>query len=162
MQPHAQLEPVAEAVVRRLVPRCYLLCACSGSSVDQHSNNATLFNLVEQINVPPGAPPPPRGLVPLEVHAYFHLEPQEVGEPFEMRFVMVAQSGLETPSEPITHRPVTPRFRTRVVGLPFPPVVGQYQLRLDWRRSSDEGWTRDAAAWPVAIVEATPRPATTH
>ena len=144
------------------MPRCYLLCVCGGSSVDQHSNNATLFNLVEQINVPPGAPPPPRGLIPLEVHAYFHLAPDELSQPFEMRFVMVAQSGLETPSETMTHRAVTPRFRTRVVGLPFPPVVGHYQLRLDWRPGGAEGWTRDPAAWPIGIVEASPRATTTH
>ena len=32
------------------MPSCYLLAVCGGSSLDQHSNNVTLFNLVEQIN----------------------------------------------------------------------------------------------------------------
>ena len=27
------------------MPRCYLLLSCSGSAVDQHTNNVTLFNL---------------------------------------------------------------------------------------------------------------------
>src|SRR4051794_22976315 len=108
------------------MPRCYFLGLCSGSSVDQQSNNVTLFNIVEQINVPTGAPPPPRGLVPLEIHAYFRVGQEEIGRDFEMRFVMVASTGLETHTDVFTHRPVTPRYRTRTFGLPFPPVAGMY------------------------------------
>lgn len=134
--------------------RCYFLGVASGSSVDQHSNNVTLFNLVEQINVPPGAPPPPQGLVPLEMHAYFELSTIEVGREIEVRFVMVAPTGLETPTDAFRHRPVTPRYRTRTFGLPFPPVTGQYDLRVDWRYVGEEGWHRDPLRWPVAIVEA--------
>jgi hypothetical protein len=138
------------------MPRCYFLTVTSGSSVDQHSNNVSLWNLIEQINVPPGAPPPPRGIVPVEVHAYFELSSMELGKDFEMRFVMVAPTGLETPSDAFVHRAVTPRYRTRTFGLPFPPVTGTYALRLDWRYNGEEGWHRDPAAWPVAIVEAVP------
>jgi hypothetical protein len=126
--------------------------------VDQHTNNVTLFNLVEQINVPPGAPPPPQGLVPLEIHCYFESPPAELGHDFEMRFVMVAQTGLETPSEVFRHRTVTARYRTRTFGLPFPPVSGLYDLKVDLRRSGEEGWQRASLAWPLAIVEASPRP----
>ena len=50
------------------MPTCYLLSACVGSSIDQETNNITLFNLVEQINVPPNSPPPPNGVIPLEAH----------------------------------------------------------------------------------------------
>ena len=57
------------------MPRCYLLTLCSGSALDQQSNNVTLFNLVEQLNVPPGVPPPPGGVIPLEIHAYFTVAP---------------------------------------------------------------------------------------
>ena len=77
------------------MPSCYLLAVCSGSSLDQQSNNVTLFNLVEQLNLRPGAEPP-RGLIPLEIHAYFELAPEEVGFEFEIRFCMVAETGLET------------------------------------------------------------------
>lgn len=143
------------------MPRCYLLAVCAGSSLDQQSNNVTLFNLVEQLNVPPGAPPPPGNVIPLEMHAYFVLAPQEIGSQFDVRFAMVASSGLETFSEAFSYRSVTPRFRTRTAGLPFPPVVGQYELRVDVR-SGGGSWTRDAAFWPIAIVEATPRPTVTH
>jgi len=144
------------------MPRCYFLTVCSASSVDQQSNNVTLFNLVEQLNVPPGAPPPPHGLVPLELHAYFEIAQAEIGHDFEARFVMVASTGLETPTDVFRHRAVTTRYRTRTLGLPFPPVTGQYELRVDWRYAGDEGFRREALSWPVAIVEATARPPSVH
>lgn len=141
---------------------CYFLSVCAGSSVDQHSNNVTLFSLVERITVPPGAPPPPKGLIPLEVHAYFDITPDAIGAAFEVRFVMVAPSGLETPSEPVTHKPVTPRYRTRTLGLPFPPVVGHYTLMVDTRLMGSVGYRRQRVVWPITIAEADPRPRVTH
>jgi hypothetical protein len=144
------------------LPKCYLLTVSSGSSLDQYSNNVTLFNLVEQLNVPPGAPPPQGGVVPLEVHAYFQLAPREVNQAFEVRFAMVAASGLETLTDGFSHRSVTPRYRTRTVGLPFPPVPDQYELRVDWREAGTEGWHREPIAWPIVIIEANPRPPVTH
>lgn len=144
------------------MPRCYFLAVCAGSSVDQHSNNVTLFNLVEHISVPPGAPPPPKGVIPLEIHAYFHLTPDEVSQPFEMRFVMVAASGLETPSDVFTHRPVAHRYRCRTMGLPFPPVVGQYELCVDIRNTGVKSFRRERLSWPITIAEAERRPKVTH
>ena len=144
------------------MPRCYLLAVCSGSSLDQYSNNVTLFNVVEQLNVPPGAPPPPGGVVPLEIHAYFQLSQHETNERFDVRFAMIAQSGLETFSDVFSHRSVTPRYRTRTIGLPFPPVTGSYELRVDWRAEATESWHREQLAWPITIVEAAQRPPVTH
>ena len=85
------------------MPQCYLLGISAGSSLDQQSNNVSLFNLVEQVNVPPGAPPPPNNLLPLELHAYFRLAPDELGSTLEMRFALVADTGLETLSEVVRH-----------------------------------------------------------
>jgi len=144
------------------VPSCYFLSVCAGSSVDQRSNNVTLFNLVEQIHVPPGAPPPPKGIIPLEVHAYFDIFPDELGLAFELRFVMVAPSGLETPSDPLKHKPATPRYRTRTLGLPFPPVVGHYILKADIRPAGITSYQRQSQSWPVSIIEADMRPKLTH
>jgi hypothetical protein len=144
------------------MPKCYLLAVCSGSSLDQQSNNVTLFNLVEQLNVPSGAPPPPGGVIPLEIHAYFQLAPGETSESFEVRFAMVASTGLETLTDPASHRSVTPRYRTRSVGLPLPPVMGQYELRVDWRMAGAESWQREPLAWPINISEAASRPRVTH
>lgn len=134
--------------------RCYLLAMCSGASLDQHSNNVSLFNLVEQINVPAGASPPPGGTLPLEIHAYLLVDGDDLGTSFEMRFALRADSGLETYSDIFKHRSVTARYRTRTLGLPAPPVLGSYELRLDLRREGTGEWQRSSAAWPLLVVEA--------
>lgn len=144
------------------MPQCYLLGLSAGSSLDQQSNNVTLFNLVEQVNVPPGSPPPPNNLLPLEIHAYFRLSAEEVGSSIEMRFALVAPSGLETLSEVVRHQCSTTRFRTRTFGVPFPPVIGHYELRVDFRLAGTSSWHRDPLAWPLAIVELNPKPRVTH
>jgi len=64
---------------------------------------------------------------------------------------MVASSGLETPSVGYKHRPVTTRFRTRTVGLPYPPVLGHYQLQVDYRFDEDEDWQRCPIKWPLRL-----------
>ena len=144
------------------MPSCYLLLVCGGSSLDQHSNNVTLFNLVEQITAPPGMPVPPGGMLPLEVHAYFRLRPEEVSQSFEMRYVLVGASGLETYSDTFNHRSVVPRYRTRTLGLPLPPMPDQYELKVDYRISGSESWRRDPVTWPLLFVEATPAEVTKH
>lgn len=145
------------------MPRCYLIAVCAGSSVDQQSNNATLFNLVEQINVPPNAPPPPGNVIPLEIHVYWQFDGPEVGQDFEMRLVMVAKSStLETSGDAIAHRALSPRLRTRLIGLPFPPVAGSYELCVDWRRAGEEQWRRQDLRWPVTISNDLPSPRVTH
>jgi hypothetical protein len=144
------------------MPRCYLLGISAGSSLDQQSNNVSLFNLVEQVNVPPGAAPPPNNLLPLEVHAYFSIDAEELGKTLEMRFALVAASGLETLSEVVRHSCATPRFRTRTLGLPFPPVVGHYELRVDFRPTGSQHWARDPLAWPISFIEVENKPRVTH
>ncbi len=138
------------------------MAVCSGSSVDQHSNNVSLFNLVEQINVNPNVPQPPKGMLPLEIHVYWRIEPEQVQSEFESRFVLVAETGLETPSSTYKHRPISARFRTRTMGLPNPPVLGDYVLRVDWRKSEEYEWQREDVSWPVALRVGERKPPTTH
>jgi hypothetical protein len=144
------------------MPKCYLLAVSGGSSLDQHSNNITLFNLVEQLNFPKHALPPPGTQMPLEVHAYFQLDPRELNQKFEIRFVLVADTGLELPTDAFPHRATTQRYRTRTFGLPAPPVAGSYELKVDSRAAGTETWTRDSRGWPLLVVHAEPRPAVTH
>jgi hypothetical protein len=141
---------------------CYLLCVSSGSAIDRHSNNVSLFSLVEQINVPARAAAPPRGVIPVEVHAYFQLGVTELNREFEMRFALCAETGLETLSEVFRHRVTAPRFRVRTLGLPYPPVVGQYRLQVDFRMTGEDRWQRQAAVWPIALHEIDTRPKVTH
>jgi hypothetical protein len=105
----------------------------TGSAIDRQSNNVSLFSLVEQINLPPNSPPPPRGLLPVEIHAYFQLADSDVNRDFELRFALRAETGLETLSDVFRHRITAPRFRVRTLGLPYPPVMGQYSLQVDVR-----------------------------
>src|SRR6185503_16482594 len=142
--------------------KCYLLAVVSGSSLDQHSNNITLFNLVEQLNFQRHQLPQPGVLLPLELHAYFQLSANELNQRFEVRFVLVGQTGLETPTEVFSHRSTTLRYRTRTFGLPAPPVAGSYELCVESRALGTETWTRDTASWPLLVVHSEPRPAVTH
>jgi hypothetical protein len=143
--------------------RCYFLCASRGSSLDQQSNNVSLFNLIEQVNVPPGMAVPRGSVIPVEVHAYFQLAAEEINRQFELRLVLHADTGLETLSEALRHRSSTPRLRIRIMGVPFPPVAGAYTLRIDFRLLGDEGvWQRQNVSWPIALVETDPRPRVTH
>ncbi|MBN2196179.1 MAG: hypothetical protein JW751_25415 [Polyangiaceae bacterium] len=144
------------------MPTCYLLAITVGSSLDQQSNNVTLFNLVEQVNIPPGLNRSVRTQIPLEIHAYFRLAPDEIRQPFEVRYLLVARTGLETYSDVSVHTAVTPRFRTRTFGVPFPPVADQYELRVEWRRSARDPWRRDPLSWPLTIAEHVPAPMVTH
>lgn len=140
------------------MPRCYFLGISSGSALDQGSNNVSLFNLIEQLNIPVGARPPPNGVIPVELHAYWMFEPQEVGRSFQTRHVLVsAGSGLELPTEVTQHQVKSHYFRTRSLGLPFPAVTGEYTLRVDWRSEDTGGWVRDLAIWPLKVVEVQPR-----
>ncbi|MEP7050190.1 MAG: hypothetical protein ABJB12_07555 [Pseudomonadota bacterium] len=144
------------------MPRCYLLTLASSSSVDQQSNNVSLFNVVEQVNLPRGVEPPPGALLPMEIHAYFQLEPGELNQRMEVRFALVADTGLETLTDSHPHKSATLRYRTRTMGVPVPPVPGNYQVRVDYRPAGADDWTRDPAAWPLLVALAEARPAVTH
>lgn len=144
------------------MPKCYFLTLCSGSSLDQQSNNVTLFNIVEQVNLQPSFEPPPGAILPLEVHAYFLLGPGEIAQSFEMRFAVVASSGLELLTDATQHKSPTPRYRTRSFGLPAPVVPGNYQLCVDVRQPGQGEFTRELVSWPLVVARIEPRPAVVH
>ena len=140
-----------------------MLCACAGSSVDQQTNNVSLFNLVDQVRVAPRALTSGRAVVPVEAHAYWRFAHEEVGREIEVRYVMTNEATtLETFSDSVKHRVVTLRMRSRLVGIPLPPVADDYALGVDWRWVDGDRWTREVQIWPMRIREATPRPRVTH
>lgn len=144
------------------MPKCYLLAVVGGSSLDRYSNNITLFNLVEQLSFPKDRPPPPGAVLPLEIHAYFQLEPHEIHQRFEIRFCLVATTGLETVTDSFSYRSPTARYRTRTMGLPAPPVEGSYEVCVDTRQAATESWRRQALTWPLLIAESESAPPVTH
>jgi len=144
------------------MPRCYLLTLAGASSLDQQSNNVSLFNMVEQLNLPKGVEPPPGALIPVEIHAYFQLAATELNQRFEVRFALVASTGLETLTDAHPHKSSTLRYRTRTMGLPVPPIADTYELRVDVRAVGTEQWFRDPMAWPLLVAQTEARPAVTH
>lgn len=144
------------------MPKCYFLTLCGGSSLDQHSNNVTLFNIVEQVNLQPNADPPPGAFLPLEVHAYFVMEPGDLSQTFDVRFALVAPTGLELLTDASTHKSTTPRYRTRSLGLPAPIVPGNYQLCVDIRQPGRDDFSRESLSWPLVVARLEPRPTVIH
>ncbi len=122
----------------------------------------TLFNIVEQVNLQPNVDPPPGAFLPLEVHAYFLLGPGEVSQPFELRFALVAPTGLELLTDSTQHKSSTPRYRTRSLGLPAPAVPGNYQLCVDIRQPGMDGFTRESLQWPLVVARLEQRPSVVH
>jgi hypothetical protein len=130
------------------MPDCYLLAVAEGSSLDQHSNNLSLFSLVEilRLRPPPNAPP----IAPFEIHSYWQLSPDEIGVTFEWRLVFVAPDN-EVPWEKVFEfRSPTVRHRFRVFGFPV-LVSGQIRLQVDWRESGTQQWQRCDVFWPIEI-----------
>lgn len=144
------------------MPKCYFLTLCAGSSLDQHSNNVTLFNLVEQVNLQPNVDPPPGAFLPLEVHAYFVMGPGDLSQTFDVRFALVAPTGLELLTDATAHKSSTPRYRTRSLGLPAPIIPGNYQLFVDIHQPGTDSFSRESLSWPLVVARLEPRPAVVH
>jgi len=144
------------------MPKCYFLTLCGGSSLDQQSNNVTLFNVVEQVNLQPGAEPPPGAYLPLEVHAYFLIAPVELSQLSTGRLSRMGHARTRAASDATSHKSPTPRFRTRSIGLPAPVVPGNYQLCVDIRQPGTDAFTREALFWPLVVARLQPRPTVVH
>src|SRR3989304_5863418 len=76
------------------MPRVFLVAGCADSGIDQRSNNVSLFNLIEALQI---AELPQR--IPVEVHVYAEFDEAERGQPHELRF------GLEDEHGSVTWRP---------------------------------------------------------
>ena len=127
------------------MPDCYLLAVCSGSALDQSSNNFSLFGLVEQLQVRE-AP----SVLPLEVHVYWEFEPAELNEEFEMRLVLIRDGRDLSTSAPIPFHSATPRFRIRLAGFEA-REPGSFHLKVDWQRPGSSNWNRMAISWPIQV-----------
>lgn len=130
--------------------RCYLLAIASGSSVDQVSNNLSLFNLVEQVKVSDELL---GQVLPFEAHIYWFVSEQGHEKDFEVRVVRVPVGGGE--DDPGTIMPFrsasTNRVRFRSGGFRLPNSYGQYVLAVEWRVKGEEFWNRESATWPLVI-----------
>ena len=109
------------------MPRCYLLAVCRSSSIDQVSNNLSLFTMIEQLEAARESIPSealsslapevrPSVVFDTELHICWLFTEEELGRPFVIRYV-VYESGEEVLAGApysfcITHASVsTPRPR---------------------------------------------------
>ena len=132
------------------MPRCYLLTVCTGSSLDESSNNFSLFNLVEQVQV--GAQAPAELVLPLEVHIHLAWSETEFDLPHELRWVVRTEGGGEVlgPVQPLCAN--SPHLRLRSFGLTVPRFSGPSEVRVEWRSAGSVEWTREPAWWPLQLA----------
>jgi hypothetical protein len=128
---------------------CYLLAIAGSSSLDKTTNIWSLFSLTERVQLLPSAPPIGSDFgLPLELHAYWHFDPTELGTTFEWRYVVTAGS-QERPSSAFELATEKPRHRHRLRGFPV-WIEGDTMITAEWR--IDNGpWQRAAVAWPLTI-----------
>ena len=132
------------------MPRFYFVGVCMDSSLDQASNNFSLFNLVEQVQVPklPIA-------LPAEVHIYAEFEEAERGRPHELRITLEDEQGtIVWQSQASTIISAAARYRTVGQGLRL-LRPGLCRVVAEIRPAGDvnQPWARSPMAWPVQVVE---------
>jgi len=131
--------------------RCYLLAAAVGSSVDSRTNNFTLFSLVEQVTL--GEYPAD---LPIEIHAYFELEPAEINTEIYIRVVLLSEIDVPRQEfEPLRLMTNSVRIRVCVAGLKI-PEPGKYYLGVEARSGNTAPWNRFEARWPLVATLSPP------
>lgn len=128
---------------------CYLLALASGSSVDQVSNNFSLFNLVEQLRVSDNLLGRELGI---EAHIYWLVGEQARDKDFEVRVVRIGADGSEDAGAALPFRPApTDRVRFRAGAFRLPNAYGNYLLVVEWRAKGNDDWHREHATWPLTV-----------
>ncbi len=95
--------------------------------------------------------------LPLEVHAYWHLSPEEYGKEYEWRLVFVTEDGSTATKETFPLKSDNPRYRVRVHGFPV-LRLGKSMLKVEWRPAGGKTWKRCAAFWPVIVEFSAKKP----
>lgn len=132
--------------------RCNLLTVCSGSSLDQTTNQYTLFNIIEQFEVVAPSGYNEHANIPSEVLSYWTNAEEDIGQQHQIRFVLVsALDGTEVFTDEFTFIPRVSRFRGRASGIPLPKSSGRHALCVEWRHATSEKWTRESVSWPLDI-----------
>ena len=123
------------------MPSAYGVSVAAGSAQDRESNNLTLFSLVEQVQLVPGATFP--GRLDFEVHSFWEFEPEEREYAHEVRTIVSLNGTTASASEGI-HVPsnllVSGRLRVRLQGLVV-LGLGVHRVASEIRRGGGE-WRR--------------------
>jgi hypothetical protein len=104
-----------------------------------------------------------KAIIPIEAHAHWRFKRDDLNRDIEVRYVAINEATeLETASESITHKVVALRMRSRLLGIPLPPVADEYVLSVDWRWVNETAWRREPQRWPLLIRVISPKPRVTH
>lgn len=136
------------------MPKCICLITCQGASLDQATQNWTLFSTVEQVSTPfLGVPHP------LETITFWHVPDAELNKKFKLRLVLETENGNQRAAETPELEFVAGarRHRLRILGFPFPATPGHYVAKVEWRSAESATWQKEAAEWRVEI-NAAPMP----
>ena len=131
------------------MPRPYLIAICRGSSLDQSTNNMSLFGLVEQVqaaSVPSD--------VPLEFHLHYEFDEAERGRDYEVRALILERGSRQRwESGPVPIKSPTPRFRLSIHGFRL-PAFGTFDVFAEVREARLDGeWERSPFSWPLEITK---------
>lgn len=129
---------------------CYFLGVCRGSALDRDTNNFTLFQLIEEVQVPEAAI---GTALPFELHFYIAVTGDSLNGRADFQILWKDQNGGEDvrganvfPID-LSH----PRVRTRTGAVQLPPRPGHFRIYLEWRMAGAESWTRSFASWPFVL-----------
>ena len=130
------------------MPRHVFTLAALGHAVDAQTNTISLYSILEQI----GGPTLPLTLPSFVIVTLWHRNEGEEGVKFVQRTTLVDPDGNETFHQDADFEMPKPRHRIflAVAGAPF-KKSGVHQIRVWLRRSDEEDWQRDIAAYPIDV-----------
>ncbi len=102
------------------MPDCYLLAVAKSSTIDSSSNNFSLYELIESVQVETDKLIEGKKIIQtqFEVHAYWYLTPEERGIEYEWRLVLITPDGEFPGEKHFTMKTNKARHRFRLRGLP--------------------------------------------
>ncbi len=125
------------------MPDCYMLAICRGTSIDQATNNLTIFGIVEGVagdNYP--------GILPLEIISIWSFTPEDYRVEFEVRIITHdIQSANKAPhfSDPIALIAEGSRLRLAMQGGVYLDGPGYKRLSMQIREKGTENWLETTA-----------------
>lgn len=117
--------------------------------MDDSTKNWSLFNCIEEVQVPLLGVP-----YPFEVVTFWKLALNEMNRAFKIKLLVKNKEGdvaAETGDLPSVVSDKK-RHRVRLLGFPSPKVPGEYMAQMAWRWNDKESWTEESAHWGIEFT----------
>lgn len=136
------------------MPRLLLFAPCERVIVEQGANTVSLIALLQGLTLHHTEPTTPDAAIQQRwyVLSIWLKEPGDDDHQFQQRITFVAPSGRQA-IEAFTDFTMTKEFQRNVAQFQAFPVgeEGHYDLRLEFKRRSDENWTM-LASYPLSVT----------